>query len=95
MRLLSSGDFVQTWETWLTDIGLDGDFGKIFLAIVLIVGITVALSLLKLPRMVVLFSAVLGFLVFTTFGWFPLWTVIVIVIAIFGLFILKLRGGTQ
>lgn len=93
MYLLSSGDFVQNWESWMLDIGLDGDFGKIFVALVLIVGATVALSLLKLPRMVVLFASVLGFLVFTTFGWFPLWTVIILVIAIFALFILKVRSA--
>lgn len=94
MNLLSSAEFIDNVNDYLVNIGLDGTFGQVFLALVIIAGIGVGLSLLQLPRIFVLISITIAALMFVAFGWFPTWLVFVLVAALFGYFIIQLKGGT-
>lgn len=89
----SSSTFIESVNQYLIDFGLEGSFGQIFVALVIIAGIAVALTYLKMPRIFILLSIIVGLMMFVSFGWFPSWLIFVIMIAIFGLFMLRLKGG--
>ena len=95
MTLLSSGDFVTNLENYIDAIGIPGNFGLIFVALVFLVGVIVALFMLEVPRMVVLLAGVTLLMMFTAFGWFPVWIVIVIAVAVFGMFLMSVLGGAR
>lgn len=86
--------FVDDLVDYINDIGLPGDFGLIFVALMLIVGVFVAFMILKVPNMVAILVAVAMIMMFVMFGWFPVWLVVLIAIIIFVLLFLSIKGGS-
>lgn len=93
IQFLTSTEFIDGVNQYLLDIGLEGTFGQVFLSLMIIAGVAVALSYLKTPRIMVLLATVVGVLMFVSFGWYPVWLVFVVLAALFGYFILNLKGG--
>ena len=93
MNLLSSAEFIDNVNDYLVNIGLDGAFGQVFLAFMIIVGATIILSLLQVPKIMILMVAVIATLMFATFLWFPLWVVILLGVGVFVFFLFSILGG--
>lgn len=74
---------------------LNNTFGKLFLSIGVIGGLTITMSIFGLPKTIIFFSAIASILMFSAFGWLPGWIVIVIGIGLFVLVFTSIRGANN
>ena len=81
-------------EDYIDDFGL-GDWAYIFISIAIMIVFAVLLGLMHAPMMVMLIVEGALFLLFTIFGWFPVWLVILVVIILFALLYNLLKGDGQ
>lgn len=87
--------FVEDFADYIGDIGLTGDFGLVFMALVLTVGVVVGLLFIKVPSIIAIMIGVAMILMFAMWGWFPIWLVVAIAIIIFILLFVTLKGGVS
>ena len=96
MIILSSTDFITNLNNTLDNIGLQGDFGKLFIAIIVLIVVAVTLAYYKIPIIINLMLLVIGILTFVAFGWFPIWVPIVLLALLIGyLYIISNLGGAS
>jgi hypothetical protein len=48
-----------------------------------------------LPKVSILTTVIVLLLMFVSFGWLPLWLIILLTLTFFGLFLLNMRGGSN
>ena len=85
---------IELIETFLDPI-LSTAFGGVLLSVGFIAFLTVALGLLNLPKVSILTTVIVLLLMFVSFGWLPLWLIILLTLTFFGLFLLNMRGGSN
>ena len=81
-------------EDYIDNFGL-GQWAYIFISIAIMIVFAVLLGLMHAPMMVMLIVEAALFLLFTIFGWFPVWLVILVVIVLFALLYNLLKGDGQ
>lgn len=86
--------FLEVIEFYLDPI-LSSEFGSILLSMIFIAVVVVALGVMQIPKNIVLTSAMVLLLMFISFGWIPLWIVILLTMALFVFFIMNVRGGSS
>jgi len=79
-------------ETFLDPI-LTASNGGLILSVGFIIVITIMLGIINVSKPIILITSISLFLMFISFGWIPLWIVILLILIIFGLFITNIIGG--
>jgi len=79
-------------ETFLDPI-LTLSNGGLILSIGFILFISISLGIINVSKPIILITSISLFLMFISFGWIPLWIVILLILIIFGLFITNIIGG--
>jgi len=79
-------------ETFLDPI-LTASNGGLILSVGFIIVITIMLGIINVSKPIILITSISLFLMFISFGWIPLWIVILLILIIFGLFITNIVGG--
>ena len=78
-------DYIDAW-------GL-GDFPYIFISVVLMALVALLFGILRAPMVITLVIEGIMFLMFSVFGWFPIWLVILMIIVLFAVLVKLLKGG--
>jgi hypothetical protein len=81
-------DFIETFlDPLLTD------FGQMFLSLLFTTAAVVMLTIVNMPKVVLITAALVMMLLFVSFGWLPVWIVVLLMIYFFVNTILNMRQG--
>ena len=69
--------------------------GGFLISVISIVIVAVMLGLLNISRYIILTSVIGLFLMFTVFGWIPLWIIILLALILFALIYTNIQGGSN
>jgi hypothetical protein len=83
---------LEKLESYIDDLGV-GQFGYVLISLVIMVLVGIGLALLHAPAVVLLIIEASFFLMFSVFGWFPLWIVILMAILLFIIIYITIKGG--
>jgi hypothetical protein len=83
---------LEKLESYIDDLGV-GQFGYVLISLVIMVLVGIGLALLHAPAVVLLIIEASFFLMFSVFGWFPLWLVILMAILLFVIIYITIKGG--
>lgn len=86
-------DATETLDNWLIDIGLGTAEGKLILSMALIAIIIVLCALIGVPVAGMSIIALAAFIAFIAIGFIPIWTIVILVIAMVLLLIRQFSGG--
>lgn len=86
--------FLEVIEFYLGDLLLTA-FGKTLISVIFLAFLTITLSMFKMPKDVIIISVVSGLLLLVSFGWIPIFFVILIAIVFLLLTIITINGGIK
>jgi len=86
--------FLQLIESFLDPI-LSTEFGGILLSMVFIAVVVISFGIFQIPKNIILTSSFVLLLMFISFGWIPLWIVLLLTIILFVFLFMNLRGGSN
>jgi hypothetical protein len=86
--------FLELIETFLDPI-LSTEFGGILLSMIFIAVIAIAFGLMDIPKNVIFTSAFVLLIMFISFGWIPVWIVILLTLGLFVFLLMNIRGGSN
>jgi hypothetical protein len=78
-------------ETFIDPINTD--FGTMILSLGIISFLAIGLTLLKVPSDTTLTTIIISLFMFISFGWIPIWIIILLAIGLFVLIFLIFKGG--
>jgi len=81
-------DFIETFLDPLMT-----DFGQLFLSLLFTTISVVMLTIVNMPKVVLITAALVMMLLFVAFGWLPVWIVVLLMIYFFVNTILNMRQG--
>jgi hypothetical protein len=74
---------------------LDTTFGKLVISIFFMAFIGIGLGLVGVPKLTLLISILVTLFMFISFGWIPVWIVILLAIGLFALLYTNIAGGNR
>lgn len=72
---------------------INTDFGTLILSLGIMSFLAIGLTLLNVPKTTTLTTIIVSLFVFISFGWIPIWIVILLAIGLFALIYLNFKGG--
>jgi hypothetical protein len=85
--------FFQLIEKFLDPI-LTTSYGEALLSVGLLLFTIILLGILKVSKTIIITCSVVVLLMLISFGWIPLWFVVLLAIFFIALILLSLRGGS-
>lgn len=86
-------DLIDIINDWTALVGLDNGFGHTFLVLSTMALFSIALGIYKAPFIVMIIVNVALLLMFTAFGFIPVWIILVLAIGVVLLGFMTLRGN--
>jgi hypothetical protein len=86
-------DILDFIETFLGP--LDTTFGKLFISIFFMAFVGITLGIIGVPKITLLISILVTLFLFVSFGWIPIWIIILLAIILFAILYTNLRGGSN
>ncbi|MDY0292675.1 MAG: hypothetical protein RBR02_10120 [Desulfuromonadaceae bacterium] len=83
---------IEKINDWLDDFGL-GDYIKILISLVLMVSISIILFIMGVETFSILMVDMVLFVMFTVFGWYPIYLVIIVGLILLGVIYFMIKGG--
>ena len=74
---------------------LDTTFGKLFISIFFMAFVGITLGIIGVPKITLLISILVTLFLFVSFGWIPIWIIILLAIALFAILYNNLMGGSN
>jgi hypothetical protein len=87
-------DLMTIINDWLQLVGFDNGFGQTFLVLSTMALFSILLGIYKAPFIVMIIVNVALLLMFTGFGFIPVWIILVLGIGVVLLGFMTLKGGT-
>ena len=74
---------------------LDTTFGKLFISIFFMAFVGITLGIIGVPKITLLISILVTLFLFVSFGWIPIWIIILLAITLFAILYTNLMGGSN
>lgn len=74
---------------------LDTTLGKLIISVFFMAFIGVTLGLVGVPKITLLISILVTLFMFVSFGWIPIWIIILLGIGLFAMLYLNVTGGIK
>lgn len=74
---------------------LDNTLGKLILSVFFMAFVGIGLGLIGVPKITLLIGILVTLFMFVSFGWIPIWIIILLAIGLFALFYLNVTGGSK
>lgn len=84
-------DILDFIETFLGP--LNNDLGKLIVSVLFMSVIGIGLGLIGVPKITLFIAILVTLFMFVSFGWIPIWIIILLAIGLFAMLYLNVTGG--
>lgn len=74
---------------------LDNTLGKLIVSVLFMSVIGIGLGLIGVPKITLFISILVTLFMFVSFGWIPIWIIVLLSIALFAMLYLNVTGGSN